>query len=515
MRAHDYLIEIDAHTGSGVETLRVSTCGYMSKATDTPANTEYLGCVSDPGTFSATLFGTGKTIGESEVGYGTIVLTNVDGTLDPWIEYAFDGRPFVVRRLAYAWQPLADSVVVMRGTVQSLDTSSARTELRLTLYDRRRVLDKPLQESRYAGTTTGGGPTADGTEDLKDQTIPLIYGSCYNVPCLPVNPYDLIYQACGNGYSVIQVYDGGVPLNQGSDYSTVAALQGATVAAGEYATAKNLGLFRLGWSPVYEITADVAEGAAPTDRLPGSVILRMMEKVGLDVDDIDYDSFDDLDDEAPYDVGLYIDSDETALSAINKIASSVGASVIPGEDNEFRAYILEVPVSPTVYITENDVFPEGGNLYGFASNPDTDGNVPVWRIVSKYRRVWTTMETSQTAGCVTDDFRAFLKEEFREYKKEDEDVKDVHLLAGELTIETYINGIGDIETETDRRFALYSVNRRLLVVSVSREISYQCQLGVVANFQAQLGGFSSGRNMIVVGRELQFSSETDVITLWG
>ncbi len=53
MRASEYLIDFAAHDGAGVVTLRVSTCGYVTKPTDDPANTVYDGCVVDPGTFQS------------------------------------------------------------------------------------------------------------------------------------------------------------------------------------------------------------------------------------------------------------------------------------------------------------------------------------------------------------------------------------------------------------------------------------------------------------------------------
>lgn len=515
MRAAEYVIELQAHNGTAVIDLYASTHGYTSRPTDTPANQSYPGHVIDPGAFSASLFGGGRTIGDPEVGYGEIVLANADGALDAWTEYAFDGRPFRVRRLVSPKAPLATSTVVMSGTIEGIDTTAAKTELKLRIYDRLRVLDKPLQTNRYAGTTLSGGATADGTTDLKDQPKPLVFGKVFNIAAVPVNPFDLIYQVSDGAVSSIVAYDGGAPLEHAADYATLSALQAASILPGEYGTCLALGLFRLGWSPVLEITADVAVGATLADRTVADVALQILGRMDLDSDDVDYDSFDALEDVAPFECGVFVDSDETALSVLGKVLASAGAAIVPDALGVFGAVRVDIPSSPIATLTPDDLLPDGGDMFGFALNPDTDGGVPAWRVIHRYKRVGQTMTADQTAQCVDADTRTYLSKEYREVMAEDETIKVRSLLADELTIETWLCSLADATAEGARKLAMYGVDRFLLSVTVPERAALGWQRGDVITVVAPVNPFEGGRDMMILGRADALASNRVTLTMWG
>lgn len=519
MRASEYLVDIEAHDGASIRMLRVSTCGYVTGPADTPANTVYDAQISDAGSFAASFFGTGRTMGQAEVGYGDLVLANADGALDDWLDYAFDGRPIVVRRIEGRNAPFSSAVTVMTGTVQSLDSTNARTSLRLRIYDRRLVLDKPLQTNRYGGTTTSGGPTADGNEDLKDKIKPLVFGRVFSVPATPVNPFDLIYQVHDGAVASIQAYDGGYSLQAGSDYTTVAALQAATIVPGTFATAKNLGLFRLGYSPAFDVTADVVEGSTLAARYPAAIATRIMSRMGLTSSDRGSASFTALDAAAPVECGIYLDSETNALDAINTVLSSVGGAIVPDASGVFQAGRISVPASPVQTLTMHDVLADGGDQgggsFGVIANPDTDGGVPVWRVVIKYRQVHQVQDRSRTAGALTDEQRAFLAAEWREVVAEDAAIKTLHPLATEITLETAIANQADAQGEANRLLGLYGVNRFVLSVDAPIVDVTAATLGACVNAVLPLGSFADGKTMLVIGRNDQRSTERTTLTLWG
>src|SRR5690242_16412431 len=97
-----HLIEIDAHTGASLVTLRLATEAYVTSPSDSPANTIFEPRVIDPGAFSANLYQAGQTGGEPSIGLGDVTLANADGGLDAWFNYGFDGRRIEIKQIASA-----------------------------------------------------------------------------------------------------------------------------------------------------------------------------------------------------------------------------------------------------------------------------------------------------------------------------------------------------------------------------------------------------------------------------
>lgn len=511
--APTYLLEISAIDGSNAPvTLRYSTGGYNTSPTDTPANAHYDDRISDPGKFSQSLFSDGRTLGEASVDYGDIRLSNADGGLDHLLGYAFDGRPFRILRLANASSPYATASVVLAGTVEGIDSSQAWTYLALRIYDRRLDLDRPVQTVRYAGTTVSGGPTAEGNADLKDTPKPLLFGRCFNIPAVPVNPFDLIYQVHDGLISAIQVYDGGVPLTWAGNFPDLPTLQGAALRPGKFATCTALGLFRLGGDPEFVVTADATAPATYPEICPGAVARQIMARMGIVSGDIVKPAFDALDAAAPYDCGIWINDDQTGLSAINAVLSSVGSAVIPNRLNQFTVYRMAEPGTATAEITEYEIEEASGSL-GFSRNPDTEKGLPCWRLVMAYRRIYQTMDDSGVAGCVDTDYRGYLAKEVRETKVEDLAIRTRHPLAPELRIETLLNVSTHAQAEAARRFALYGVDRDVLAFDVDVDVAPA--IGSTITVTLPRLGYDDGRDMIVVGRTLNFADEKITIVAWG
>lgn len=511
MYAPEFLIEIDAWTGAGVETLRVSSHGYTTAPGDDPANEHYLACIADPGDFSRHLYGPNRTTGPSEASYGDVRLTNPDGVLDAWMDYGFDGREIRIYRLAVPRASFSSRELVLRATVEAIDGGNAWTELRLRLYDRRRALDKALQENVYAGTTTSGGPTAEGNEDLKDQVKPLVYGKVVNVPAIPVNVFDLIYQVNDGAVASIDVYDGGVGLTPNGDQADLAALQGATIRPGQYATCLALGLFRLGGAPEFTVTADVVEGATEADRYPGAIVGRMLAKMGLGGDYVAATA-DALDAAAPYEVGIWIDDETSGLAAIDEVLASVGGFIVPNDDGDFEVGRLEAPGTSAGTITDREI---ESDVIGISRGDDTDGGIPAWRVTVKYGRNYEVQQDGDLGGCVNTTRRAWLAKETREAAASDSGVKTKHLLSPEFTMETLLVDRADAETEATRLLGLYGTRRDIVTFPVAWQVAETFPLNETATVQYDRYGYDTGRPMRVIGRREIYRSDQVELTLWG
>lgn len=508
-----YLIEVSAWTGEAEEVLRLSTCGYNTGPADDPPNAHYRKVVSDPGSFTRHLFGPSRTMGAAEASYGAIQIANANGALDAWIDYGFDGRPVVVKRLASEHAPYSSAVTVLRGTIERMDADNAWQSLRLRFYDRRRALDRPIQENVYAGTTISGGATAEGNVDLKDSVKPLCFGYSPNVPAVPANPFDLIYQVNDGPVSSVVVYDGGVELALGVDHPTLAALQAATIRPGKYDTCLALGLFRLGGQPDQAVTADVTEGVSPEERYPGAVARRMLAKMGLTGSaDVNAASFSALDVLAPVGVGIWIDSQVNGLAALGQVLASVGAWIAPDAIGAFEVGRFQAPGTPVGTITDRDMIKDA---FGIVVSDDTDGGLPAWRVVVEYARNWLVQDDAALGGCVDMARRGFLAVEFREVKAENEAVRTKHLLSPELRISTLIVDETDATAEAARRLALYSVRRDTVTFDLRQEKAAAYQPGVTMRVQHPRLGYKDGRDMIVIGRQENLASSSATMTVWG
>lgn len=513
MNAPEYLIEIAAWVGDAEKVLRVGTCGYNTGPGDNPPNAHYLDVVADPGSFVRHLFGPARTTGRSEVSYGEIQLSNANGELDGWIDYGFDGRSVLVKRLSSRRAPYSSAITVLRGTVERLDADNAWLGFRLRFYDRRRSIDKPIQENVYAGTTISAGPTAEGNLDLKDSVKPLCFGHCLNVPPALANAFNLIYQVHDGAVSSIAVYDGGVPLTLGVNHANIAALQGATIRPGRFDTCLALGLLRLGGSPAFVVTADVLEGATAAARYPGAVVRRMLAKMGLTGSgNVNVASFNALDASAQMEVGIWLDTQTAGLAAMGDVLASVGGWIIPGADGAFEAGRLLAPGVPVGNINDDDMLKDS---LGIITSTDTDGGLPAWRVVLEYARNWQVQDDAQLGGCVEMARRAFLAAEMREEKVENDAVRVKHLLAPEMRVSTFIVDQEAAEAEADRWLDLYSVRRDILSFAMNHADADAFQLGKTVKIVLPRWGYEAGRNMVVIGREETLRDYTVTLTVWG
>ncbi|MDD2367332.1 MAG: hypothetical protein PHN84_14330, partial [Desulfuromonadaceae bacterium] len=248
-----YLLEITgARISDGVLNTFYYTSAqrYISSPDDTPPDTTYLPRVLQPGNIKLAMFQDGKTGGASSIGYGDISLANKDGGLDSLIEYSFNGRSIVVKEVTAAGQS-----IIFTGTMEqplfTMDTVS------LMIRDRQIVLEQPLLTVLYAGDNILPDGV-EGVEDIKGRQKPRVYGSVANITPVLVNTAKLTYQVSDKAVYSIAVFDNGVPITADGDCSDVAALQVETVSAGTFKTCLAAGLFRLGSSPVGQVTCNVA-----------------------------------------------------------------------------------------------------------------------------------------------------------------------------------------------------------------------------------------------------------------
>lgn len=521
--ASEWLVELEAHDGNDVVTLRFSVNGYTTGPGDTPANTVFESGIAGISSFARHLYGEGRTIGEASGDAGAFVLSNADGRFDALKGYAVDGRPFRLMRLASPFAAFSTAETVLTGTMTGIDTSEGSLTIRIPFYDRRRDLDVPLQEERYEGTTTSAGATAEGSADLKDRVKPLVFGRCYSVPAVVVNDFDMFLQFSASPVHSIALYDGGVPLINDGDEPDLTALRAATGNPGHYKTCLALGIAKpfgtFNGRPAFIWTADVVEGSTPAARRAGAIVERMLARIGQDGANIDAASFSALNSLATAEVGIYLDNETTVLSAVYDVLRSVGAYLMPDNFGRFTVGRIDQPGVPIKTLTDPEILTASpSDTLAFIPNPDTEGAVPANAVQIKYRRHWHVHSDSDLGHCANfgDPTRGnSLKQEWRETREESAAVKARHLLSRELEFETLLVEQADAQAESARRLSLYGVHRDVTRVALAFDDAKDLVPNITVNLVTDRFDYADGKPMLIIGREEDPAAERVVLTLWG
>lgn len=493
-----------------LRTFYVADALFVTRPTDTPANTAFDGSLIDPGSIAVTLFGDGRTGGGTRLALGEIRLTNADGQYDDWLTYSFDGRPLVIRRGTPGAYPAAFTSVFV-GTMETLTVK--RSEVIIRLRDKQLIFDRPALPAHYGGTNVLPNGL-DGTPgDIMGKAKPRLYGKVFNIspPC--VNTSKLVYQISDGAISSVEaVYDRGEALTAGADYANSGLLLSSTPAAGSFDTCLAEGLFRIGSSSAGEITVDATQGVAPTDRTASTILLSLALAAGVEAGEISGPDFAQLADDSPAVVGVWISTEtETFAAVMNAVAASVGGYYFFDPNGILRTGQLTAPGGdPVLSVEEYDTFEP------FERRPARDGDLPAWSFTVRHSKVWTP-QTSDLAGSVTQDRRAFLASAFRAQRAEDATVKAQFLQAAEETVDTLLTDAADAANEASRRLGLHQVRRDFFDVSVDADLltGSGVKLTDVVELTNTRFGLTEGRLFRLLGTRLELARKRATLTLWG
>lgn len=515
-----HLIELECwdKQAEALTTLHFASIGFTTLPTDPVPNVHYLERAKVPGDYSRSLFANGTTHGQISVGAGYIEIVGNDGALDDLrARYAFDGYALRIKTIPRLRPRYEDAVTIFAGTVEQLEMGWDKVTVRIR--DRLAELDVEHQDVLYAGTTVAGGMNeAEGTpDDLKGKGKELTYGAPLMVPAVAANPFDSIFGLGGDGFEAVDdVRDRGVPLIEtGTNYSTIAALRGASIAGGRYATAKALGLIRTGSKPSGQLTARPVEKADAADRTAAQIARRMLLRKGF-VEGLHFLASDiaDLDALNPAPIGYWMPpEDQTTLLAVQRVLGSIGGSIVPDRLGVFRMMRFNEPDGyPLAILTEAEVLEGSINLL---ATGDEGRGVPAWRVTVQYARNWYPMDRDNLDVATSEEFKAFATSEWRTAVAEDADVKAVHRLASDLTFETYLTEEADAQAEAARLLALHSVPRERFQVKVPSFLVDRVELGSVVRLRLGRFGLGAGKDFVTIGLSENFASGNTTLDLWG
>jgi hypothetical protein len=167
-----------------VATFCLSDSKFVTTPADTPPNVAFLDALMNPGSIGLHAYSDGKTTGgTTKLETGEIVIANIDGEFDDWLNYSFDGRPVTIRTGTGGAYPGAFQTLFV-GTVESIEADWGQITVRLR--DKQYLFSQPALVTRYAGANVlplgfEGAPT-----DIMGKVKPRCYGTVFNVPAVQV-----------------------------------------------------------------------------------------------------------------------------------------------------------------------------------------------------------------------------------------------------------------------------------------------------------------------------------------
>jgi hypothetical protein len=515
-----YLVEIDAWNGSGVETVKF--CGKPQ------FDTGWYPYLVDPGLIRVEMFSGSKTSGRSRYNFGEIVVNNIadhavgetTGPLDFLKGYSFDGREVRVYQGNYD-DTYGEFILVYQATLEG--ATFEWQKILFTVRSRQAELDIPVDVGKFAGNNSLPAGVEGTESDLKDKPKPLLLGRVFNAQPVLCNTSKLIYAVSpSTGLAVTymgaecRVYDNGVALTLEGTYTDQADMEANEPSPGCFKVWETGGYFRLGASPAGTVTFDgCSYGRSVNAKMSNLItdLLTLHDKQSM----INSASFTAFADDVRYENGIYLSGTMPTISeVIDRFCDSCGAFWYFNSSGEMMLDQLEEPSSlSTDYELNSSTTPTEN--FSRQKSQDTPGGIPVHSLTLQYARNYSVATTFP--GSVTDLRRAWLKEPWTFNKHEDGSILTAHPMAGEMAIETTFSGTaGGITPETIRRFGLYSVMRDIVSAEVELELfgslaNLRPGLCFNVNFSGRFGFIN--KKMVLVAFTVNHVDEKVILSLWG
>lgn len=257
-----------------------------------------------------------------------------------------------------------------------------------------RWLDTALLAT-YAGTS---GP--EGTEALKGQPKPLALGAPRYAAGTLIDNINTVFQV--SAYGPLQGFEAGLERlarfgNTVGDFASYAALVAANVPAGRWATAKAVGMARLGAPPTGQISFLVGGDAGGPNgwaRLPGAIIRRLALLSG-GAGRINDAALNALDAARPYNLSVYVEQQTTARQLIQQIAASVNA--VAGMSWTGQIFVVPIGIGAPAMTLAAD----GSALPPVATVKQISIASPFQKLAIGAARAWTVHALSDIAFTAT------------------------------------------------------------------------------------------------------------------
>ncbi len=492
--------EFDFKYVGGVESIYISDAGYLTKPTDSPANTSYLPLTDNPFQFDVSILN-GNEFRGGAPSFGSVRIKNGDKELDALMGYYWGGRSVKV----YAGSPdftRSQFVKIFDGLAQSVEGDE--DEIIINLSDKQSILESNFEQNLYEGS---GG--LDGGEELAGKPKPLVYGACKNVPLTLVDSANLIYQVHdGSIEAVTKVFDRGVELTNEGD---VADITGESVSASSFKTQLSGGYIKLGSNPDGRITANVQgdNTGGYVDEI-GSITSRLL-KTKLDLsnfsdEEIDQGALNAIDQSINSSLGFYT-QDSTNLKAV------IDALFVPAQCywafsrlGEFTGGVLGSPSSPSLTLTADNIEDDSFEVLNVIP--------PAWRVSIEYDRSWLVQNEDDMASGAATAQKDFAKQQYRKITTENRIVRGKTTNAYEVSFSTLIDSETDALAQIARFEQMYRSQRQVIRIKALK-LLFRVFIGDVITLTLDRYGYESGKDFIITNVSEDIETASTTLELWG
>lgn len=507
-----WLVELTGYTDASTSAVyRFANGKYITRRTDTPAETLYDDCLIDPGTIERSLFGGVSGLADnprSQTGAGSIALGNLDGHLDSIFDGAVSFRERPVRVLRVARDAAYSTAqVVLVGVISQIELKP--DQVVVNVKDRSGELDSPHLTTTYAGNNALPNGL-EGVTDLAGKVKPRAYGTVSLVEPPMVNTARLIVQLNNGAIVSATLYEGGSTVAAGADYTSQSDMETNPPAANQVRVWPAGGMARLGFSPTYPITATIVADSAPNSTA-AQLIKRLALERGISSGDISASDVTALDAANSATLGLWVDDSTTTADLIDQVARSVGGYWGFDSRGVLRMGRFDAPSGSAVAEATPS---KSGKLERVANDED----IPATVVRIRYAQYRRTQSASELAGPVTDAQASDLAQEWRVAESTTTLSPNPHKRTRTIERDTLFASRSDALTEAARLLALAAVVRRthLLTDTVldSGELG-AIDLAAVCTLRWPRYGFDAGSLRRVLSMRYALARNALDITLWG
>lgn len=510
------LAELTGYTDASTSTVyRFSTRKFWTEPTDTPPNEGYSDRIVDAGFLKRQLYFGGvsgaRANPRSQVDYGAIVLTNIDGALDTVFGVAsisFRERPIRLLKVRQG-QPYSAAEVVYKAAISQV--AMTRETVTISVKDRSYELNSPHLTTTYLGNNSLPAGV-EGSADMAGKVKPKGYGKVFSFapPC--VNTSKQIYQVNVAAIQSVDVFDGASALTRGTDYTSQADMEATAPSPGYYRVWPAGGMFRLETKPTYLLTADVTYDTA-ADSTVAQILKRMATDRGIQASDIsaaDVTALDALNNAV---VGIVIDDTRTTLDAMDGVALSIGASYYFDQFGVLRMNRFDEPSGTAVAVVANWA---DSTLEKVADGED----VPTVDVRLNYAGYVNPLSPGQIASSITGAVYSDVQQRYRVSQYAGTITPNPHKRTLVMERTTLLTTKSAADTEAQRLFNLVSVSRRTFVaknVFLDDAALETIDINSVVELRWDRYGFDPvfGTLRRVIALTHYFSARRCDLTLWG
>jgi hypothetical protein len=454
------LVEANVLTEEGEITRFLSNMGYTTSATDNPPHKNYDSVVVGGCEVDSTL----GINGRSSLTVGDVVLSNVNGEIDGWLNDVWRGRPIKMFVGDMRW-PRADFRQVFDGIIKDISPQNIGL-LNLEIRDKMQRLNTAVSELKFGGNGTNA-----------DRLIPVLFGEGHNATPMLVDPATLRYRIHKAAMErLIEVRDNGVVVQSTPFLSTSE--------------------FQLLVSPVNggQITVS-AQGDSTGGYVNdiSSIVQRLATQSPVDpfvTADLDTANLAAFAAAHPQPVGYYMTDRENVIDVSQKLAASVGAQPAISDLGKLQLLKVQLPApGPVTTVEEYSMVGKSLTLLE---------RIPVRAAVKLgYCPNWTVQNNLQTG--LPDEHKDLYAQEWLTYTAVDQTVADKYKLTDEPVQEnTYLLAKADAIAEANRRRDLWKVPRGIYQYEGFAELMLQ-QLGGAQLIKHRRYGMSTGKQAQIVG----------------